>query len=147
MKKLVTMLALVRTAPLMMETNAALAETEKAKQVVYPFNKADMNAIKAGLRNATNRVNSLSGLETAIEIVVHGRGIAMMIGALKDQQLGAAIDNTKANGVDFKVCANTMPGRNLQVSDLYYTANRMPVPSGVACLADQQMAGRAYIHP
>ncbi len=148
MKKLFAMLALVVAAPLMLQSNAALAEeTEKTKQVVYHFNKADMNTIKAGLRNATNHVNSPSGPETEIEIVVHGGGIAMMTEAREDPQLAAAIDNLKAHGVEFKVCANTLRGKGLEVSDLYYTEESDIVASGVAYLADQQMDGWAYIHP
>ncbi len=148
MKKLIATLALIIAAPLALQSNVALAaDAEKTKQVVYHFNKADMNTIKAGLRNATNHVNSPSGPETAIEIVVHGGGIAMMTEARQDPQLAAAIDNLKANDVEFKVCANTLRGKGLEVSDLYYTDESDIVPSGVAYLADQQMKGWAYIHP
>ena len=147
MKKTLTALTLIISAPLALQSTAAMAETEKTKQVVYHFNKADMNTIKAGLRNATNHVNSPSGPETEIEIVVHGGGIAMMTGAKKDPQLAAAIDNLKANDVEFKVCANTLRGRDLDVDDLYYTDESDIVASGVAYLADQQEKGWAYLHP
>lgn len=148
MKKLIAALALVIAAPLALQSNAALAETEKTKQVVYHVNKADMNTIKAALRNVTNHINSPSGPETQIEIAVHGGGIAMLTGALEDPQLQAAIDNVKANGVEIKVCANTLRGKNLDVSeDLYYTDESDIVPSGVAHVADRQMEGWAYIHP
>lgn len=147
MKKLFTMLALLIAAPLALQANTAMAETEKTKHVVYHFNKSDMNTIKAGLRNATNHVNSPSGPETEIEIVVHGGGIKMMTEARKDPQLAAAIDNLKANNVEFKVCANTLRGKGLEISDLYYTDEDDIVPSGVAYLADQQQKGWAYIHP
>lgn len=147
MKKLFTILALIIAAPLALQANSAMAETEKTKHVVYHFNKADMNTIKAGLRNATNHVNSPSGPETEIEVVVHGGGIKMMTEARKDPQLAAAIDNLKANDVAFKVCANTLRGKGLEVSDLYYTDESDIVPSGVAYLADQQQKGWAYIHP
>ena len=147
MKKLFTLFALIVSAPLMLQANSAVAETEKTKQVVYHFNKANMNTIKAGLRNATNHVNSPSGPETQIEVVVHGGGIAMMTEARQDPQLAAAIDNLKANDVEFKVCANTLRGKGLEVSDLYYTDEDDIVASGVAYLADQQEKGWAYIHP
>ncbi|MFP4252546.1 MAG: DsrE family protein, partial [Guyparkeria sp.] len=125
-----------------------LAETEKTKQVVYHFNKADMKEIKAGLRNVTNHVNSPSGEETRIEIAVHGGGINMLTEARKDEQLQAAIDNVKAQGVEIKVCANTLRGKGLDVKDdLYYTDESDVVASGVAHLADRQAEGWAYIHP
>ncbi len=148
MKKLIATLAVIIAAPLALQSNAALAETEKTKQVVYHVNKADMNTIKAALRNVTNHINSPSGPETQIEMAVHGGGIAMLTDALEDPQLQAAIDNVKANGVEIKVCANTLRGKNLDVSeDLYYTEESDIVPSGVAHVADRQMAGWAYIHP
>jgi len=148
MRKLFTMLALVVAAPFALQSTAALAETEKTKQVVYHINKADMNTIKAALRNVTNHINSPSGPETQIEMAVHGGGIAMLTEALNDPQLQAAIDNVKANGVEIKVCANTLRGKNLDVAeDLYYTQESEIVPSGVAHVADRQMEGWAYIHP
>ena len=147
MKKLFAILTLVAAAPFALFATTATAAPEKTKHVVYHFNKADMNTIKAGLRNATNHVNSPSGPETEIQIVVHGGGIAMMTGAKQDPQLAAAIDNLKANDVAFKVCANTLRGRDLEVSDLYYTDESDIVASGVAYLADQQEKGWAYIHP
>ena len=148
MKKLFTMLALIVAAPFALQSTAALAETEKTKQVVYHINKSDMNTIKAALRNVTNHINSPSGPETQIEMAVHGGGIAMLTEALNDPQLQAAIDNVKANGVEIKVCANTLRGKNLDVAeDLYYTKESDIVPSGVAHVADRQMEGWAYIHP
>lgn len=149
MKKMLTLLALVIAAPLGLQSNAAMAaEAEKTKQVVYHINKSDMNTIKAALRNVTNHINSPSGPETRIEMAVHGGGIAMLTEALNDPQLQAAIDNVKANGVEIKVCANTLRGKNLDVSeDLYYTDESDIVPSGVAHVADRQMEGWAYIHP
>lgn len=148
MKKMLTMLALVIAAPFALQSTAALAETEKTKQVVYHINKSDMNTIKAALRNVTNHINSPSGPETQIEMAVHGGGIAMLTEALNDPQLQAAIDNVKANGVEIKVCANTLRGKNLDVAeDLYYTKESDIVPSGVAHVADRQMEGWAYIHP
>ncbi|QGT77536.1 hypothetical protein GM160_00800 [Guyparkeria halophila] len=149
MKKMLTMLALVIAAPLALQSNAVLAaDTEKTKKVVYHVNKADMNTIKAGLRNVTNHINSPSGPETQIEIAVHGGGINMLTEARNDPQLQAAIDNVKANGVEIKVCANTLRGKNLDVKeDLYDTQESDIVPSGVAHVADRQMEGWAYIHP
>ncbi|MCL7751090.1 DsrE family protein [Guyparkeria hydrothermalis] len=149
MKKMLTILALVIAAPLALQSNAVLAaDTEKTKKVVYHVNKADMNTIKAGLRNVTNHINSPSGPETQIEIAVHGGGIAMLTEARMDPQLQAAIDNVKANGVEIKVCANTLRGKGLDVEeDLYDTQESDIVPSGVAHVADRQMEGWAYIHP
>ncbi len=148
MKKLIATLALIIAAPLALQSTAALAETEKTKQVVYHINKSDMNTIKAALRNVTNHINSPSGPETRIEMAVHGGGIAMLTEALEDPQLQAAIDNVRANGVEIKVCANTLRGKNLDVKeDLYYTDESAIVPSGVAHVADRQMEGWAYIHP
>ncbi|WP_410474607.1 DsrE family protein [Guyparkeria sp. TX1] len=148
MKKLIATLALIIAAPLALQSNAALAETEKTKQVVYHVNKSDMNTIKAALRNVTNHINSPSGPETQIEIAVHGGGIAMLTEARNDPQLQAAIDNVKAHDVEIKVCANTLRGKNLDVKDdLYDTKESDVVPSGVAHVADRQAEGWAYIHP
>jgi intracellular sulfur oxidation DsrE/DsrF family protein len=63
-------------------------------------------------------------------------------------QMQATIDGLKSQGVQFKVCANTLKGRQVnRANDLYMVEEADIVPSGVAELGILQGQGYAYIKP
>ncbi|MGD8958013.1 MAG: DsrE family protein, partial [Chromatiaceae bacterium] len=65
-----------------------------------------------------------------------------------DPQMQASIDGLKNQGVQFKVCANTLKGRKVNMEeDLYMVEEADIVPSGVAELGILQAQGYAYIKP
>ena len=60
----------------------------------------------------------------------------------------SGIDGLKNQGVQFKVCANTLKGRKVNMEqDLYMVEEADIVPSGVAELGILQAQGFAYIKP
>ena len=60
----------------------------------------------------------------------------------------AKIAGLKSQGVAFKVCANTVRGKKINVSDhLYDVADSDIVPSGVAELSHLQHNGFTYLRP
>jgi hypothetical protein len=63
-------------------------------------------------------------------------------------EMQAKIDGLKDQGVQFKVCANTLKGRQVNREDqLYMVEEADIVPSGVAELGILQAQGYAYIKP
>ena len=60
----------------------------------------------------------------------------------------AKIASLKDQGVTFKVCANTVKGKKVNVSDhLYDAVSSDIVPSGVAELSHLQQKGFTYLRP
>ncbi|MCB1722744.1 MAG: DsrE family protein [Chromatiaceae bacterium] len=142
-------------------TGATAAETGSAKQkVVYHINGDDPKQQVGALRNIQNHINAVGKDNLDLRVVMHGNGLSLVLlpDALKhtkgfknanaDAQQQAAIDNLKIQGVQFKVCANTVKGRMVNASeDLYDFSEADIVPSGVAELAILQSQGFAYIKP
>jgi intracellular sulfur oxidation DsrE/DsrF family protein len=95
-----------------------------------------------------------------IRVVLHGNGLALLLGpdsleeltkfkhANATDKMTAKIDGLKDKGVAFKVCANTVRGRKVDMeSDLYNVSEGDIVPSGVAEVAKLQQDGYVYIKP
>ena len=60
----------------------------------------------------------------------------------------AKISGLKDQGVNFNVCANTLKGKKINLTnDLYDVEKADVVPSGVAELAKLQAQGYTYIKP
>ena len=56
--------------------------------------------------------------------------------------------NLKDQGIDFKVCANTLRGKKISYEDDLYDVSKSDiVPSGVAEIAHLQAQGYSYIKP
>ena len=65
-----------------------------------------------------------------------------------DEKMQAKIAGLKDQGVSFHVCANTLKGKKINLSeDLYDSSQGDVVPSGVAELAKLQAQGYTYIKP
>jgi intracellular sulfur oxidation DsrE/DsrF family protein len=59
----------------------------------------------------------------------------------------ATIANLKKQNVTFKVCANTLKGKKIDLDQLYDAESTDIVPSGVAEIAALQSQGFAYLRP
>jgi intracellular sulfur oxidation DsrE/DsrF family protein len=59
----------------------------------------------------------------------------------------ARIANLKNQGVTFKICANTLKGRKVELDYLYDADESDIVPSGVAEIAHLQGQGFGYLRP
>ena len=63
-------------------------------------------------------------------------------------EMQAKISGLKDQGVNFNVCANTLKGKKINLTnDLYDVEKADVVPSGVAELAKLQAQGYTYIKP
>lgn len=130
--------------------SVALAPTVQAtegsqEKVVYHIN--DSANAKALLGNVRNHLAAAPG--TKIAVVGHGKGIDFM---LKDAQdatgnpYAVSMETLAAEGVEFKVCNNTLKSRNLTADAVAYPAK--VVPSGVAEIGRlQAKEGYVYIKP
>ncbi|MCB1759516.1 MAG: DsrE family protein [Gammaproteobacteria bacterium] len=146
---------------LMVWSGAALAvEGGYSKQkVVYHVNGDDPKQQTGALRNIQNHINAVGKENLDLRVVMHGHGVSLVLlpealGKVKgfrhanaDQQMQARIDGLKDQGVQFKVCNNTLVGRKTTVDDLYMVDQADIVPSGVAELAHLQSQGFTYIKP
>ena len=68
--------------------------------------------------------------------------------ASADAQMQATIDGLKNQGVAFKICANTLKGKAVNIDQHLYMADASDVvPGGVAELAHLQAQGFTYVKP
>ncbi|MFP4155555.1 MAG: DsrE family protein [Halothiobacillaceae bacterium] len=144
MRKLLT-IAILAVA---LSTLSAHAEEVVDHKVVYHMNGPDVLYHKVFLRNIQNHLNALGPENMQAEVIMHGPGLDLLMHARQDEQIQASIDSLKTQGVAFKVCNNTLVGRNIDLKrDLYDVQDSDIIPSGVAGLATRQLEGWAYIHP
>jgi intracellular sulfur oxidation DsrE/DsrF family protein len=146
---------------LMAFTGAASAAPGDTKQkVVYHVNGDDPKQQTGALRNIQNHINAVGKENLDLRVVMHGNGVSMVLlpealdkvkgfkAANASPQMQATIDGLKNQGIQFKVCANTLKGRQVDMTDhLYMVEEADIVPSGVAELGILQSQGYAYIKP
>ena len=142
-------------------TGAVLAAPEYAKQkVVYHINGDNPKQQAGALRNIQNHINAVGAENLDLRVVMHGNGVSLVLlpealpevpkfkHANATEQMQAKIDGLKDQGVAFKVCANTLKGRKVNLDEQLYNAESADVvPSGVAELAHLQAQGFTYIKP
>lgn len=121
---------------------AAAAAQEK---VVYHIN--DSSVARVAMRNVENHVNASP--DAKVVVVTHGKGIDFLLNDAKDEK-GAAyapqVAGLKTRGVEFRVCRNTLKGRNL--GDDAVILEAQVVPSGVAEIGKlQAKEGFVYLKP
>ncbi|MDG6778785.1 DsrE family protein [Thiomicrorhabdus sp. zzn3] len=130
------------------------------QKVVYHINYDDAKKQSSTLRNIQNHINAVGADKLDLQVVLHGNGLSLLLKpeALKNvpkfktanatQTMTQKIDQLKMQGVKFNVCANTVKGRNVDVTrDLYDVDTSTIVPSGVAELAYLQSKGYLYLRP
>ncbi len=144
----------------MLQTASAATANYAEQKVVYHINYDDAKKQSSTLRNIQNHINAVGSDNLKLKVVMHGNGLSMVIkpDALKNvpkfksananQEIQQKIDSLKMQGVAFKVCANTLKGRNVEINrDLYDVNQSDIVPSGVAELAALQQQGFIYLRP
>jgi intracellular sulfur oxidation DsrE/DsrF family protein len=145
---------------LALNVGATGSERYGKQKVVYHINYDNPKQQVGALRNIQNHINAVGKENLDLRIVMHGNGLSTILlpealghtrgfkHANADPQQQAAIDNLKIQGVQFKICANTIEGRNVKAADdLYDFAENDIVPSGVAELAHLQAQGFTYVKP
>jgi intracellular sulfur oxidation DsrE/DsrF family protein len=126
----------------------AWADSYAKQQVVYHVNYDDAKRAIGAMRNAQNHINALGAGNYEIQFVMHGNGIELLRSVANDSDDAAArIDSLRSQGVAFKVCNNTLVGRKIALSELYFAAEDDIVPSGVAEIGKLQQEGFAYLRP
>lgn len=142
-------------------TGAALAAPGYTKQkVVYHINGDNPKQQAGALRNIQNHINAVGAENLDLRVVMHGNGVSLVLlpealpqvpkfkHANATDQMQAKIDGLKNQGVSFKICANTLKGRKVNMEDHLYNVDSADiVPSGVAELAHLQAQGYTYIKP
>lgn len=138
----------------------ASAADEAKQKVVYHVNGDNPKQQTGALRNVQNHINAVGKENLDLRVVMHGNGVSMVLlpealdkvkgfkSANASPQMQATIDGLKDQGVQFKVCANTLKGRKVDMDqDLYMVEQADIVTSGVAELGILQAQGYAYIKP
>jgi uncharacterized protein len=121
-------------------TEAAAAQ----EKVVYHVN--DSSIARVAMRNVENHINASP--DAKIVVVTHGKGIDFLLNDAKDDKGAFApqVAGLKEKGVEFRVCRNTLKGRNLDDSAVIMEAQ--VVPSGVAEIGRlQAREGFVYLKP
>ena len=129
------------------------------QKVAYHVNYDNAKRQGGALRNIQNHINAVGAKNMDIRVVMHGMGLSLLLlpeeakntkfptGNATDT-MKAAIASLKDQGVTFKVCANTVKGKKVNVSDHLYDAESSDiVPSGVAELSHLQQKGFTYLRP
>lgn len=141
-KWLLTILAATAMSVVAMSPAAA----EPPIKVVYDVSEGLQQASRA-LANVHNEL--VAEPNSKIVVVTHGEGIKFLLeGAVdgKGRQFEAIVAALASQGVEFRVCNNTLTAFDIPPSKVILEAK--VVPSGVAEVARlQSREGYAYIHP
>ncbi len=140
--------------------SSAIANERYGKQkVVYHINYDNPKAQAGALRNVQNHINAVGKDNLDFKIVMHGKGLSLLLEpeAVENTKLKygnatsaiqAKIAGLKDQGVEFKVCSNTLRGKKISYEDDLYDVDKADiVPSGVAELSRLQQMGYTYIKP
>lgn len=116
------------------------------EKVLYHVN--DSAVARAALGNIRNHLNATEG-KVKIVVVTHGNGVDFLLDGAADKNgnpYNIAVEELMAQGVDFRVCNNTLKARSIDPKRVLPGA--VVVPSGVAEIGRlQAKEGYAYIKP
>jgi hypothetical protein len=122
------------------------AQAEEAHKVVYHVT-AGIDSASAALYNVQNHLTA--DPKVKIVVVTNGAGIDFLVSDAKDhkgREFSGMVSDLASQGVEFRVCNNTLVSGNIDPSKLLMEAT--VVPSGVAEAARLQLSeGYAYIKP
>jgi len=130
---------------LFLALSATLASAQDNK-VVYHITTG-LDTIAAAMSNIQNHLSA--DPKVKVVVVTNGPGIDFLIADAKDskgREFSGAVADLAGQGVEFRVCSNTLVTRNLDPDSLLMEATL--VPSGVAeATRLQRKEGFAYIKP
>ncbi|SDA80728.1 MULTISPECIES: DsrE family protein [unclassified Janthinobacterium] len=123
----------------------AAVAADKPEKVVYHVN--DASNATAALKNIRNHLDASP--RASIVLVAHGAGIDFLLDGAIDKEgtpYDVAVRALAKRGVGFRVCNNTLQGRQIDPGRVLPEA--VIVPSGVAELSRlQAQEGYVYIKP
>lgn len=122
------------------------AHAEDVHKVVYHVS-AGIDTASGALYNIQNHLTA--DPKVKIVVVTNGAGIDFLVSNAKDhkgREFSGMVSDLASQGVEFRVCNNTLISANIDPSKLLMEAT--VVPSGVAEAARLQLLeGYAYIKP
>ncbi|HIB27654.1 MAG TPA: hypothetical protein EYO47_00080 [Candidatus Thioglobus sp.] len=139
-------------------STTANAGSYGTQQIAYHVNYDNAKRQFGALRNIQNHINAVGAKNLDLRVIMHGKGLSMLLlpeeasstklpmGNATDKQQ-ATIANLKKQNVTFKVCANTLKGKKIDLDQLYDAESTDIVPSGVAEIAALQSQGFSYLRP
>ena len=127
---------------------AALCHFAQAQDIKVVYHvSTGIDSAAAVLNNIRNHLNA--DPKVKIVVVTHGPGIDFLIQDAKDskgREFSSAVGDLATNGVEFRVCNNTLVSRNINPDNLLMESKI--VPSGVAEVARlQAKEGFVYLKP
>ena len=139
-------------------TGMAAGHEYGKQKVAYHVNYYDAKRQTGALRNIQNHINAVGAENLDLRVVMHGNGVSLLLepdqventkmkAGSADENMTARISNLKDQGVTFKICANTLKGRKIDLEYLFDASEEDIVPSGVAEIAHLQAEGFAYLRP
>jgi hypothetical protein len=124
----------------------SLAAENVQEKVVYHVNDSD--SATAALRNIGNHLDATDG-KAKIVVVTHAKGVDFLLDGAQDKNgnpYSIPVEQLKARGVDFRVCAITLKTRHIDPKTVIPEAQI--VPSGVAEIGKlQAREGFVYLKP
>jgi intracellular sulfur oxidation DsrE/DsrF family protein len=127
-------------------TKVEAAKGPSTSKVVYHVNEGVDKAVPV-LRNVRNHLDAEP--KAKIVVVTHGPGIDFLLEGAKDKNgnpFDATVDTLQAQGVEFRVCNNTLVTRKIDPKMVIPQATI--VPSGVAEIGRLQATeGYVYLKP
>lgn len=118
------------------------------QKVVYHINYDDPKKQKGAMRNIQNHINAVGKENLDLQVVMHGNGLTLLARANEDMDFQSKVINLKEQGIEFKVCANTLRGKKISYEDDLFDVSKTDiVPSGVAEIAHLEAQGYSYIKP
>jgi len=145
--------ALIVAGALMTAVSASAQDSDRygTQKVVYHINYPggeDDRAYRGAMRNIQNHINAVGAENLDIKVVLHGKGLGLLMDATSDDGLQTQVASLKGQNVGFQVCNNTLNSREISYeNDLYDVWEQDIVPSGVAELSRLQQMGYTYIKP
>lgn len=115
--------------------------TQSKHRVVMEVSTDDPKAWEAALNNIENLRNALGPEASTVELVAHGGGLEMLLGANHVQ--AQRMEKLAAGPVVFAACENTMKRKKVTRDDLLPFVTT--VDSGVAEVVRKQEQGWSYV--
>jgi intracellular sulfur oxidation DsrE/DsrF family protein len=113
----------------------------KKHRIIFEVNVSGQDQWAVVLNNLENVQKAFVSDGTEIEVVVHGKGLGLLLAA--NTQMQDRLKQLADNGVTFAACENTMRRMSVRKEDLLPFAKT--VDSGVAEVVRKQEAGWSYI--
>jgi intracellular sulfur oxidation DsrE/DsrF family protein len=135
------LVASAATAFAVHKTSHAQGVAAKAHNIVFEVNVAGQEEWNGILNNVQNLQKALGRDNTHIEVVAHGKGLALILAT--DTGLAERLRQIAGSGVVFSACENTMRKENVRREDLFPFA--ATVPSGITEVVLKQEAGWSYV--